>query len=391
MSGVAADQEGARLEPPKTYYDATMELPGYSQPPDRCRSMTPVGFCEHGHTVLGRSSCGTRYCPDHWRDWCEDATIAIVARLAAYREAADGAEKRLSHIAVSPPQDRRYSADRMWATRSDAYDALEAAGVRGGATVTHPYRLNDRGETLYQAAKEQGDLSEGTGKWRFLRDATEDMDDMRRYVEGAPHYHALGAAEDVRGEDAPEGWVVERIRTFQPFHLRDSEAYEDMARSVYYVLTHAAAQQGRQATTYFGDVHPASFDPEEALTAAAWGRIKIEAEQAVKGFRTPEDGEEGQGPEECPRDDCEAVVRELRLLGEYLDDDDWVSDLLHRSRGRERYQQLRGAWLWKRGMTDRPPPSVLTGEERLLNWLQVQGETGVPEPQQVGLGTAIEA
>jgi len=389
MSAVPADQEGARLEAPKTYYDETMEIPGFGRPPDRCRGMTPVGFCEDGHTILGRSSCGTRYCPDHWRDWCEDATVAIVARLAAYRHAKEGAEKRLSHIAVSPPQDRRYSADRMWASRSAAYDALEDAGVRGGATVVHPYRLNDRGEALYATAKEEGDLPEGTGKWRFLRDISDGMNDLRRYVEGSPHCHVLGAAEDIRGQDAPEGWVVERIRTFQPFHLRDSEAYEDMARSVYYVLTHAAAQQGRQATTYFGEVHPASFDPEEELTATAWYRIQEEAEKAVKGYGEPEQEGEGHGAEECPREDCEAIVRELHLLGEYLEDDDWVTDLLHQRGGRKRYQQLRGAWLWCRGMTDRPPPSVLTSEKRLLNWFQVQGETGIPEPKQVGLDKAV--
>ncbi|MFC7078291.1 hypothetical protein, partial [Haloarcula halophila] len=148
---VSAERENIRPEPPTTYYDGAVKLPGYGESPDRCRPLTPVGFCEEGHTILGRSSCGTRYCPDHWRDWNEEAVINAVARLAAYRHAVDGAEKRLSHIVASPPQDRRYSKRAMWETRSEAYEVLKDAGVRGGMAVTHPYRTNERGDTLFEA------------------------------------------------------------------------------------------------------------------------------------------------------------------------------------------------------------------------------------------------
>jgi hypothetical protein len=353
--------------------------------------MTPVGFCEAGHVVLGRSSCGTRYCPDHWRDWDEEAVINAVARLAAYRHAQEGAGKRLSHVVASFPQGRRYSQDRMWATRSDAYEALEAAGVRGGATVLHPYRTNERGDGLFQTAAREGELAENTGKWAFLRDVSDDWEDLTRYVEPSPHLHALAAAEDVDGEAVPEGWIVKRIRTFKPFHYRDTEAYRDMVATAYYTLTHAAVQEGRHSLTYFGDVHPASFDPEEELTAAVWRRIQDEAEKAVK--EDPDDPHAGcgGGPEDCPREACEAAVVDVYHLRDYMEDDDWLADVRAHKDGRDRWLRLRGLVLWWEDGADRPPPGARVNESKLLRWLQDRGEAHTPRPQQVSLSAAVMA
>ena len=389
MTAVATDHENLRPEPPTTYYEGVVELPGYGEPPDRCRAMKPVGFCDHGHVVLGRSSCGTRYCPDHWRDWLEDAVVNMVAQLAAYRYAQPmGSEKRLSHVVASPPQDRRYSARQMWETRREAYDALEAAGVRGGVTVTHPYRTNERGDNLYGTAKENGDLEEGTGKWRFLRETTDGFEDLSRYITAEPHYHALAAGEDIDGSAAPDGWVVENIRSFEAFHPRDSKAYEDMVATAYYVLTHGASQEGRSTTTYFGEVH--SFTPSEELTATMWDRIQWEAEKAVKEEEPEESGEGvSAGPETCPVDGCDAPVHDVFYLRDYLDDDDWLASVRAARDGRERVQQLRGLLYWWIEGGDRPPPSARTSEPRLREWLEDKGDLIGPEPQQVGLRKAV--
>jgi hypothetical protein len=217
---VSEDHARIRSGKPKTFYDGVVRIPGFGDAPERCRALKPVGFCDHGHTVLGRSSCGTRYCPDHWRDWNEDHVISAVSRLAAYRQSREGAERRLVHAVASPPQDRRYSAGSLWRTRSEAYEAFEAAGVRGGATVTHPYRTNERGESLFATAAREGDLEEGTGRWRFLRETADDWDDLGRYIEASPHYHSLAAARDVDGEAAPDGWVVKNIRSLKPLFRR---------------------------------------------------------------------------------------------------------------------------------------------------------------------------
>jgi len=389
----AVDHGKIREEAPTTYYEEVVQIPGYGDAPNRCRPMKPVGFCEQGHTILGRSSCGTRSCPDHWRDWIEEAVISLVARTAAYREAqTDSWDKRMCHVVTSPPQDRRYGVRELWDYRSDAYDALEAAGVRGGVAVTHPYRTTPEGDRLYEKHVENGEESE-SGKWRFLRQLSQDLpgddwEELQPYIEASPHYHTLAAVEDVDGSKAPDGWVVENIRSFDPFSYDDPESYQDMVRTAYYILTHGAVQSGRSTTTYFGEVHPNSFDPAEELTAAKWDRIQRESEKAVKGVAEEteeEDGISAHGPDECPRDGCEACVIDIYYLPEYLDDDDFTSSVLSHRDGRERLAQLRGTLVWWENRTDRPPPGALTHETRLLEWLQDQGETFIPEPSQVSL------
>lgn len=367
---------------PRTYYEGTVRIPGFGHAPERCRGFDPVGFCEHGHVLLGRSSCGTRYCPDHWRHWAGNATAAVVARAAAFREAAEGAGKRLSHVVVSPPQNRHYTEERLYATRAEAYEVAKAAGVRGGAVVTHPYRTSEEADWLWNEAIERGDVPEGMGKWRFLREHVDEWAEAAPLVEASPHYHMLAAAEDVRPEDAPDGWVVERVRTFDRFHRWDAEAYRDMARTAYYTLTHGAVQDGRMTVTYFGEMDPSVFDPTEELTAAAWTRIEEEAE-AVGG---PGDREE-RVPEECPRDGCEAVVLDVLYLREFLEDTESVNRVRSGIGGHSRWLRLRGLLAWSEGVTDNPPPSARGSERRMLEWLEEVGRSYSPTPSQVSLAT----
>lgn len=365
------DHSPLRENAPTTYYDEIVKIPGMGDAPNRCRDLQPVGFCEAGHTVLGRSSCGTRYCPAHWRDWAQDAVKPILRRLAAYRHAQSGAGRRLVHVVASPPQDRRYSAREFWETRSDSYDALEAAGVRGGVSLAHPYRTNAVGDDLYQAAIEAGEIEEDYGRWRFLREAADDWGDLTRYIEASPHYHTLAAAKDVRGDHAPPGWIVENVRSMSRWDIGEIECYEEMAGTAYYLLTHGAEQDGRQLTTYFGDVHPAAFDPEEELTTAELLKIEEMVEQAVG---VDEGDGTGHGPEECPCDECEAAVRDLIYLDKFLDDEEWCESVRQHPDGGTRLATLRGTRAYTKGLTDRPPPSARTDSDEFRRWLKRQGQ-----------------
>lgn len=413
MSSVV-DHGRIREETPTTYYDDVVRIPGFGDAPNRCRPMKPVGFCEEGHTVLGRSSCGTRYCPDHWRDWCEDAVVSMVARLAAYRESREGWEKRMCHVVASPPQDRRYSVRELWETRGDAYDVMEAAGVRGGAVITHPYRTTAEANMLYEAADPD------VGKWQFLRQLVEDLEggdwgELKSLVEASPHYHTLAGVEDIDGSRAPDGWVVENIRSFDPLYvdpddvpvyemLNDSneiersahevveDGFEDMVGAAYYVLTHGAEQDGRSTSTYFGEVHPNAFKPEEELDGETWQRIQREAEKAVKGETEEDDEETAHGPSECPVDDCEACVVDVVYLPEYIEDEEFRSRVRRHSDGRERLATLRGMFVWWDSRADRPPPSVRTSEQKMLDWFRQVGRThtpDTPEPSQISLSSAV--
>jgi hypothetical protein len=317
----------------------------------------------------------------------------MVARVAAYRHHVDGAEKRTSAVVASPPQDRRYSVRALWDARSDAYDALKDAGLRGGAAVVHPYRTNDRGDAVYAAAQDAGAVPEDMGRWAFLRDvAGDDWDELTEYVEASPHYHALAPGEDIDGSDAPEGWVVERIRTFKRFFFRDTEAYRDMVSHAYYLLTHAAEQRGRQSITYFGEVHPAAFDPEEELTTAVWHRIQKEAEKAVKtrpGEHLEDVGHGAGGPEECPCDGCTADVVDVAHLTDRMEDEDWVARVKANRDGQARYDRLMGVLLWWEGRCDTPPPGSATSPSRFRDWLEEIGSVHTADPSQVSLETAV--
>jgi hypothetical protein len=193
---------------------------------------------------------------------------------------------------------------------------------------------------------------------------------MDRYIEAAPHYHALAPAEDVRGDHAPEGWVVDNMGSLSRWDIDDEECYEEMASRAYYILSHGAEQPDKQMTTYFGEVHPASFDPEEELTTAELMKIEEMVEEVV-GI---DDGATiGSGEKECPCEDCEAAVIDLIYLDDYLDDDEWVSSVRDLVDGGERLAKLRGTHAYIQGLTDRPPPSAQTDSEGLQRWLKRQG------------------
>jgi len=368
--------------PDSAFYTSTVRLPGVGRAPDRCRGLSAVGFCEEGHVALGRSSCDTRYCPDHWTGWVRKGTESAVARLAAFREAADGWGKRLVHVVASPEVDR-VSTERFWSLRSDAQDAVRAAGVRGGYCIAHPYRTSDRADRLFAAACENGGWEKDWGRWSFLRDlAGGDWDEWESLVEAGPHYHFLAAVEDLDPDAVPDGWVVKNIDSLSRFEKRDMESYEDMARRAWYLRTHGAAQKGRQTATWFGEMHPARFRPEEELGLSEWRMMQERAADAV-GL-APEETRDGEAAEEtCGHEDCEAVVHSLDELRTWLSDASWFRSLPPKRRHR-----LRGVEAWVLDETALPPPSSRSSEAKLRDWLLETGRMyhGDHTAQPTGLG-----
>jgi hypothetical protein len=369
--------------PDAAYYGENVRIPGVGQPPNRCRGLSPVGFCEAGHVSLGRSSCDTRYCPDHWRGWVRDGTQAAVARLAAFRQAAEGWGKRLLHVVASPEADR-VSTDRFWSLRSDAQDAVRAAGARGGYCIAHPYRTSEAAEHLFRAAAQYGELDENVGRWSFLRQyAGGDWEKWEPLVEEGPHYHFLAACEDFDPDAVPDGWVVKNVRSFSRFEKRDMDSYEDMAKAAYYLRTHGAAEEFRQTATWFGDVHPAVFDPEEELGATEWFFIQERAAEAV-GVPAEEiadgDGEAEEELPECSIEDCEAAVHPIEELPTFTADAAWM-----RSIPPKRRHRIRAVEIWVFEETVIPPPAVRSSEERTREWLLETGRQYLSTSRQTGL------
>jgi len=199
-----------------------------------------------------------------------------------------------------------------------------------------------------------------------LREISEGWEDLIQYIEAAPHYHAIAPSEDVSGDDAPAGWVVDNMGSLSRFEIDDLACYEEMVGRLAYILSHGAEQLDKMMTTYFGEVHPAAFNPEEELTAEELAKIDEMVEAAV-GL------DDGHGPEECPHDGCECRVMDLIHLDELLADEEWVQSVRDHTDGGERLAILRGTQAYIKGLTDRPPPSAQSDLEGLKRWLKRQG------------------
>lgn len=352
------------LNPDRTYYEDLIKIPGFGRKPERCQNYMPVGFCEHGHVALAQSSCGIKECPDHYEDYIKKSTRSEVERLAKYREAqSEGFDRRLCHIVISPPQDRYWQADSVFEKRSEAYDVLKKAGVRGGSVHVHPYRTSEHADFLYNTAKEKGEL-ERAGKWRFLRSLAISWDDMQEFIEPAPHYHVLGAVRDLDTSKIPEGWVVKNIRSFNKFHREDKESYLDMVRVGWYLRTHSAEFAGRQSVTYFGELAPSVFSPGEELD----GKVSMEIEGLLNSIFDENPHEDN----ECGRDGCHAEVLDLLYLDDYLSNQEWLGSVEPKDRA-----VLRGLRLWWVLEADRPPPGRRGDREKLLRWLERAGARSV--------------
>ena len=369
-----------------------VKLPGFGLPTKQCQRYVPRGVCEAGHIQLARSSCELRRCPDHWREWATRGTESAVARLAAYREAQSHAwDKRMVHVVLSPEWGERVTERRLWQRRSEAQQIAKDVGMRGGYMVVHPYRLTSELNELYRTAKDHG-LPGDYKKWRFARELTGGRwDHLKQYLCVHPHYHVIGPARDV-DVSGVDGWVVKKLSTLPRHELEDPEPYEATARMAWYQRSHAAHQAGRHSASWFGEVHPASFDPlvctscnprgsgvvrdsdgrerpcpacggsgEGPLSPAEWAVVLDMADHAVE---PPGADDEAV----CGCEDCEAPVFEMYELASRMATLEWWSTL----DGTIKNQLLGLKLYWVDGMAV-PPPEVAVDSERLLAWFERKG------------------
>jgi len=337
-----------------------VKLPGFGLPTKQCQRYVPRGVCEAGHIQLARSSCELRRCPDHWREWATRGTESAVARLAAYREAQSHAwDKRMVHVVLSPEWGERVTERRLWQRRSEAQQIAKDVGMRGGYMVVHPYRLTSELNELFRTAKDHG-LPGDYKKWRFARELTGGRwDHLKKYLSVHPHYHVIGPARSV-DVDGVDGWVVKKLSTLPRHELEDPEPYEATARVAWYQRSHAAHQAGRHSASWFGEVHPASFDPEAEL-ADRWAVVLDMADHAVE---PPGADDEAV----CGCEDCEAPVFEMYELASRMASLEWWSTL----DGTIKNQLLGLKLYWVDGMAV-PPPEAAVDSERLLAWFERKG------------------
>ena len=346
------------------YISDFVRLPGQWESREECEEVQPLGFCQDGDPQLGtKRQCGSRKCPMHWNQWRKSAVKAIVKRLAAYRATQEGKGRRLLHTVAAPDPEQRWTIQRFWKTRKKVYELFQEHGGRGGTAIPHGFRPTDEAKGIFGSAVDNG-FDREKGIWRFLRGFSEDWKDLRNYLDVSPHVHGMVAWEDLDGDkledELPEGWVIHNVRSLSSFFLDESEVpayyqlddnmkiertkqevvregYEDMIRLGMYLLSHSAVQipagegiDRKQTVTYFGDVHPNSFDPSEELGEEDLAKIEHTVDALVGNgdVALEEEQDDTMAPGDvCQCEDCEQPVYGLEKLADYMARPEWVNGL----------------------------------------------------------------
>lgn len=319
--------------------DGSMSVPGKGKPGKNCGEWYPTEFCDEcGEPHFGASRCEQRTCPDCWASWSRRRAEKITRRLGSARYAAEMAlEKRALHTVVSPPAGEIRTLTDVQRGFRDAYELAKEKGVRGGVAIFHGYRVTEKGKRMYAEAIEADDWDpEGDGKlWSFVRGRERRLSrtlvakDWRGLTYWSPHWHILGLAEDFEADDPGEqdGWVARRIRSLEPFKLRDDAGYEDMVGTARYLLSHATFETGssKDCVRWFGEFATAKFSPEAELSDGALSVIERKAAEAAGSFRRG-DGSGTDEPEPC--ENCGSESRSsIWEAGAALADPEWCDQI----------------------------------------------------------------
>jgi hypothetical protein len=320
-----SEEPGAWSEDLETsvYGENTLAIPGMGESADRCGEWFPKQFCdgEDHHVHLGQHLCGRRTCSRCWSgQWARPRTVNVISRLGAGRYAEpEGIRRRAVHVAISPPEGDVEGPSELFRYRSKAVEKAREHGIRGGVMVAHPWRVTDDAKDEFRELEE----FDG-GIWRWVR---ENKTHWRDQVHWSPHFHAVGLSTDVKAGTGEDGWVVKNIErngshALEPFHITDGDGYEDMARVVRYLLSHAGVDDDgdRQAVTWFGSLHATNFDPEKELSEGAWSAIQRRSEEIVgsDGDRGEQDGDEID-EEACPVDGCDGELHPIWDVPAFID------------------------------------------------------------------------
>jgi hypothetical protein len=266
-------------------------------------------------------------------------------------------------VASPPPGELRTLRD-VYAGFREAYELARRQGVRGGTAIFHGFRLTEEAKQEFAEAVEAGEWStdEDGGMWRWARTRSRSW---RSLTYWSPHYHIIGLAADIADPDPSTDWVFKRIRSLSPFYLNQSKAYEDMAQTAMYLLSHATFEtnSSRDCIRWFGELSTVSFSPEEELAEGVLDRIEELSEAALRN-----------GAEEA----CEHEREECRECGSSAFSPIWDANMALRdsewcaSIPRERVKLLTAAFEWAIGEVVPPPGlkkprSEAEAEEALLS------------------------
>lgn len=341
------------------YASSSVTIPGMGSPGSGCGEWGPREFCSRcGELHFGPHRCEKRECPDCWTTWTARRSEAITRRIMAGRWAEDdGLDRRAVHAVASPPTGEVRTLSDISRYRRKAHDRMRERGVRGGVCVFHGFRPTDDTKEAFEAAKEANEeiqqrMKANRGIWHFIRETDRDW---RSLVKWSPHFHYLGLCREFEADDGGDDWVVRRLSSMDPFRsLTDTDAYQSIASTVTYLLSHATfeSEGSAKAITWFGSLHPSNFQAEEELSAGALSVIERMAAVVTDARLDREVEGESDGIDECENDDCDGRIRSIFEAGDFLADPTWCDQF-----DRETERRLSRAFKWAIGEL-RPPPGL---------------------------------
>ena len=240
-------------------------------------------FCPNcGYSRKQIAYCKKATCPKCGKVWIKKATARITARLETlrrYKQSFSRKHIRMHHLVLSPPSweeirvknlNPKALADALF---RKAAKILRRCGIKDFVIIFHPYRLADT---------EIWDLKSEGRAWKNAL-----KDNWREKVKIYPHFHVFVAEHFVgSGKRVYEnfGWVLKRVTQKSRVSIFD---LEDLAKQVYYCLSHAGLLENRQFTPYryYGRIKKLKISDEVKKDAVGCSHV---AEYRIGIYESPE-------------------------------------------------------------------------------------------------------
>jgi len=200
-------------------------------------------FCPNcGYSRKQIAYCKKATCPKCGKFWIKKATARITARLETlrrYKQSFSRKHIRLHHFVLSPPSweeirvknlNPKALADALF---RKAAEILRRCGIKNFVIIFHPYRLADN---------EIWDLKSEGRAWKNALN-----DNWREKVKTFQVFvaeHFVGSGKRVYENF---GWILKRVTGKSKVSIFD---LKDLAKQVYYCLSHARLLENRQFSPY---------------------------------------------------------------------------------------------------------------------------------------------
>lgn len=222
--------------------------PGYGVSFPNCGTVRFTITCpdnpEHS-TKLRKYSCHKSSCPICWPTWASRLSKDAQSRIDGSRATYDRPYKA-RHVSLSPDIVPFHDATKealQW-LYNEGNRLAKLLGITGCAVIPHPYRIKPEIEFFvsHMAKKEKINRYQ----WAIKQQNKDD------YLYFSPHLHliAYGKFMDADEFHTLTGWIYKNHDDNQ----KAGRQYNELQRTIYYLLTHAWTKDNSVVLRYWGDL-----------------------------------------------------------------------------------------------------------------------------------------